>query len=150
MVIWTTQVAQVVSVHGQCFEGCVLEEQNLSACLPILLLSQSYAAHYLKNGLFRITILFTLSVDQSFCESLYLLNTARMTICSFSVVLALLNIVYLPSGIYICQVPRGGDGLCFIRHWRVPECTGFFKDCFHASPGATGDTQVFSNNVFRH
>ena len=138
----------IYSVHSQCFEEYVLEEQNLSACLPISLLSQSYVALCLKNDVFRITILFILRVDQSFCESLYLLNTARMTLSFFAIGLikhCLFSFRYLqsPSTKKMVWPLFLGNGMC-------QSATGFFKDCSYASLGATGDTQVFSNIVFRH
>ena len=96
---WVAQMV-IYSVYGQCFEGCALEEQNLSACLPVRLLSHSYVALCLKNEVFRITILIILSEDQSFCESLYLLNTARMALSFFAIGLikhCLFSLRYLHS-----------------------------------------------------
>ena len=34
---WVAQMV-IYSVYGQCFEGCVLEEQNLSACSSVVTL----------------------------------------------------------------------------------------------------------------
>ena len=53
---------------GVCVGGC------LSVCQPCSGLPQTYVPLCLKYDLFRVTILYMLSVDKAFCESLYFFN----------------------------------------------------------------------------
>ena len=60
-------------VPGQCFKSCELKQQNLSFCLSVcppacLSALNLYLLPLLKYDLFRITILYMLSVNQTFCR----------------------------------------------------------------------------------